>query len=365
MKTFLSLAVLATALLPLSAPGAENGPPLPTVVVGKAVKSSGGAVRRYAGAVEAIRKVDVMPRVTGTLLKTHFEEGSLVNEGALLYELEDTTYRAAVEILKAQKEQQEATLRYAELQFQRSIALRASNAVAETSHDKATLDRDSARARLKEIAASLVDAENNLSYTRIHAPLAGRIGKSIFSEGNLISPQAGKLTDIVMTAPIHVRFSLSERIFRREFGGRDGIGKRALVRILLADNTLYAESARVSLVDNKINATSNSITLWAVFENKDQALNPGSFVTVLLSAGNEENALAIAPSALIPETDGSFSIYVLDAENRVSRRKVKTGDTVDGLQVIKEGIDGTERIILDGTHKTSPGGTVVPVAAKE
>ncbi len=335
----------------------------PAVVVGKPVTLSETSPKRYVGSVETIRHVDVMPRVTGNLLKTHFTEGSIVKEGELLYELEDTTYRATVDALKAQKEQLEASLVYADAQFKRSKALRVNNVVAENAHDKAILDIDSAKANIKALEASLLDAENNLSYTRIHAPLTGRIGKSAFSEGNLITPQGGKLTDIVMIAPIYVRFSLSERIFRRDFGGSEGIKENGRVRIQLADNSIYGETARVTLIDNKINTTTNTISLWATFENKDHQLISGSFVTVLISSKNDKPFVAVAPSALVTEPDGSC-VYVLDQGNKVSRREVVTGNISEGLQIIQQGLDGSERIIIDGTHKVQPGMTVIPVDAE-
>ena len=187
-----------------------------------------------------------MPRVTGTLLRAHFSEGAEVKAGALLYELEDTSYKAAVDALKAQKEQLEATLKFAEAEYNRSSTLLKSEAVSVSTHDKAVLEINAAKARLKELTAALVDAENTLSYTKIYAPLSGRIGKSAFTGGNLITPNGGKLNDIEMTAPIYVRFSLSERVFRRDFGGLKNIREKASVRIQLADGSLYPKSASVT-----------------------------------------------------------------------------------------------------------------------
>ena len=342
---------------------AQEGAKVPTVETDTVKMVSGENPRRYVGTLESIEHVDIMPRVTGNLLKIHFTEGSIVRKGALLYELEDTTYRAAVEKLKAEKESLEAAFAYARKEFTRSDTLLRSKAVAVSTHDKSVLDIDSAQANVKQLKASLLDAENTLSYTKIYAPITGRIGKSAFTEGNLITPQGGKLTDIEMTAPIYVRFSISERVFRRDFGGSAGIRTKALVRIQLADGLLYGETARVSLIDNKISTSTNTITLWAVFQNADGELIPGGFVSVLLSRESNRKLPAVVPSALVADENG-YLVYVLDAENRVSARRVRTGALADGLQIVTEGLKGTERIVSGGTNKVRPGMTVAPVPAE-
>ncbi len=363
MSLPLPSAVIVLLLLgALPATAAELlAPPPPTVVVAPAVMQQESSPKRYVGAAESIRHVDIMPRVTGNLQKIHFAEGGMVNEGDLLYELEDTTYRAAVDRLIAQKELLEAALHYADTEYRRSRTLLQSKAVSASNHDKAELEIASAKAKLKEIKAALQDAENTLSYTRIYAPVTGRIGKSACSEGNLITPAGGKLTDIEMIAPIYVRFSLSERIFHRDFGGIDTIREKAQIRLQLADNTLYGETAAVTLIDNKINIATNTITLWASFANRDGALLPGSFVTVLASARNERPQVTVVPSALIAEESG-YCIYVLDSADTVERRAVEIGSISAGLQVITSGLDGSERIVIDGMHKVRPGMAVTPVA---
>ncbi len=342
---------------------APQGQP-PKVVAGRPVTMTETEPKRYVGAVETVRKVDLMPRVTGNLLKVHFVEGAMVKEGDLLYEIEDTTYRASVESLKAQRLEIEAALRFAELEHNRSKTLLKSNAVAMAAYDKSVLEIDSARAKLKQISALLTDAENNLSYTRIFAPLTGKIGKNVFSEGNLVTPQGGKLNDIEMIAPIYVRFSLSERVFRRDFGGPDGIREKAVVKIQLPDDTVYPETARVTLIDNKINASTNTLAVWATFENRDGKLLPGGFATVRLSVKPENPLIAIPPSALIAE-EGGYAVYLLDAENRVLHRKIRTGDLSGEQQIILEGLDGSELVVIDGTNKVKPGMTVVPVSPDE
>lgn len=342
----------------------QNTSAPPVVLVGKTARVEELQAKRYIGMVESIRHVDIVPRVTGNLQKIHFIEGGIVKQGDLLYELEDTTYRAKVDALRAQKEQLEAALTLADLEFKRSSRLLESNAVAVSAHDKAKFDIDSAGARISEISAMLADAENTLSYTKITAPLGGRISKSTWTEGNLITPGTGKLCDIEMTAPIYVKFSLSEPVFRSELGGMDSAKKNARIRILLADGSPYAETAKITLIDNKVNAATDSITLWASFANADGQLIPGSYVTVLVSVRPEKPYVAIVPSALVAEETGSF-VYVVGDGNVAEKRAVTVGGGADnGLIVITGGLSGDETIVIEGTHKVIPGKPVTSAASE-
>lgn len=354
----LSLCTLAAIqLCAADAPGTKP----PKVMAATPVTVYENAPRRYAGEVEAIEHVQIIARITGNIEKIHFTEGEIVQAGDLLYEIEDTTYQAVVDQLKAEKEVLDAALRYAEVEFDRSEKLLATNAVSVSNHDRALLEIQSAQARIKQIEASLTDAENNLSYTRIHAPITGRIGKSAFSAGNLVSAASGPLTDIESAAPVYVRFNISENIFRRDFGGLKGIKDTAKVTLTLADGSVYPETAAVTLVNNKINKTTNTVTLWAAFANTDHELLPGSFVNVHVAAASAKGFPAISPSALQSSEKGYF-VYILGPDNIPEVRPVTAGDTVNGMLVITSGLDGSETVITGGTNKIIPGTPVEPVS---
>lgn len=348
-----TISVFLAALVAASVYAQQQEKPL--VTVEKVVITENEIPRRYAGKVESVESADIMPRVTGTLLRTHFIEGDFVKKGTLLYELEDTTYAAKVESLEAQKESLLAALVYADQEFKRSDKLRKSEAASKAAFDRATFEIKSAKAKLKDIEAALKDAKNTLSYTKIYAPIDGLIGKSIYSNGNLITPQTGKLTDIAGIAPIYVRFSISEVIFRREFGGIKGIRKNTTVKLLLADKKIAKESVSVAWADNKIHDSTNTIMLWAKFENKHNELIPGGYVTVLLYNKNAQKKPAIRPSALIMNGDG-YSVYIIGKNGAVMERRVKIGRTTpDGFQIINDGLSGDELIVVEGTHKVKPG----------
>lgn len=340
--------------------------PAPTVVVEKAAPASAKTFRRYVGMVEAINSVQIMPRISGELRKIHFTEGSLVKAGQLLYEIEDTTYKAAVQGLEAQLEAQKATLAYATSEHTRKSKLLRSNAVSASVHELAVMEINVARANIKRLEAALIDAKNTLSYTRITAPVSGRIGKSAVSVGNLLTPQMGALTDVRQLAPIYVKFSISEKAMRRDFGGVENIRKNARVRVILADGKVSEETALVTLVDNKINQKSNTVTMWATFPNKNLELLPGSFVTVKLFAADTPNGqTTVLPSAVVME-NGKCFVWVLNTKNNIPvRKEVKIGETAAGRIIILDGVKNGETVVVDGTHKIRLNAPVVPVDAKK
>lgn len=340
--------------------------PAPAVVVEKAIPPSSKAFHRYVGIVEAINNVQIMPRINGELRKIHFTEGSLVEAGQLLYEIEDTTYQAAVQGLEAQLEAQRATLAYAASEHARKSKLLKSNAVSASSHEFSVMEINVAKANIKRLEAALIDAKNTLSYTRITAPISGRIGKSIASVGDLLTPQMGALTDIQQLAPIYVKFSISEKALRRDFGGVENIKKNAKVRVVLADGKVFEETALITLVDNKINQKSNTITMWATFPNKNLELMPGGFVTVQLFAVNTPGEQStVLPSALIME-NGKCFVWVLNTQNNIPvRKEVKIGETVAGRLIILNGVKNGETVVVDGTHKIRANAPVVPVDAEK
>ena len=340
--------------------------PAPTVVVEKAVPASAKAFRRYVGMVEAINSVQIMPRINGELRKIHFTEGSLVEAGQLLYEIEDTTYQAAVLGLEAQLEAQKATLAYAASEHVRKSKLLKSNAVSASVHDLAVMEINVARANIKRLEAALIDAKNTLSYTRITSPVSGRIGKSAVSVGNLLAPQMGALTDVQQLAPIYVKFSISEKALRRDFGGIENIKKNAKVRVVLADGKVLTETAQVTLVDNKINQKSNTVTMWATFPNKNLELLPGSFVTVqLFAADTADGQTTVLPSALVME-NGKCFVWILNTQNNIPvRKEVKIGETVAGRLIIIDGVKNGETVVVDGTHKIRANAPVIPVDAQK
>ena len=166
-----------------------------------------------------------------------------------------------------------------------------------------------------------------------------------------------------MISPIRVRFAVSESALRREFGGRDGIIKNGVIRIRLADNREYSESAKITLVDNRINQTTNTISVWAEFSNRDHQLIPGGFVTVSLSNKNRKKHTALLPSAIIIG-NGTETVFVVGKDNRVSSRRVTTGKLSGKYQIITSGVTPGESVVVEGSHKLRDGMSVKTVTVK-
>lgn len=356
--SLIAAAVLGTAFTTLSAQGPQMPPPY--VNVENSITKNDAATRKYVGHIEAIQSVSIVARISGYLYEIKFKEGELVKKGQLLFVIEDTTYRAKAKSAEANVMQIQAELEYAQNDFNRQEKLYQKRAVAEIVYQDAKRLLNSTKAKLAEAEANLLDANNSLSYTKIYAPITGIISKATYTEGNYVTPTSKELADIVQVTPIYVRFAISERDFIKEFGSVSGILKNGIVQILLADGRLYNQMGNVVLVDNKIDNETGTLTIWAQFRNSDHMLVPGGYATVLLSRRLAKATPAVKLSAMMTDEKGNY-IYVVGKDGKVEQRRVKPGTVIGNMQLIEDGIKAGETVIVDGTHKTRPGGTVVPV----
>ena len=336
------------------------------VAVSRAALVSDLEPRQYAGRLEPIDDVDIVPRVTGWLEKVHFKEGDFVNEGDLLFEIEDTTYKVAVKKAEAGLAQSEAELKNAQTIYDRSKELLERNAGSQQDFDNAEQRLFQARAAKQLAEASLEDARNTLSYAKITAPISGRIGKTLVTRGNLVTPQTGKIVDVKSFSPIRLRFAIGESVFSRVFGGEAQIRDRAIVRVCPVgesrdDPSLFATypEATIELVDNKVDVGTNTIVLWAILDNADMRFFPGSYATVLLSRKLDAPVVGVIASALQTNGEEEF-VYVVNAENRVERRVVSLGPISGKLQILDSGVKAGELVVVEGMNKLQPGALVEP-----
>ena len=326
--------------------------------------------RQYAGRLEPIDDVDIVPRVTGWLEEVHFKEGDFVKEGDLLFEIEDTTYRVAVDKAEAGLAQANAELKNAQTIYDRSKELLERNAGSQQDFDNAEQRLFQAKAALQLAEASLVDARNTLSYTKITAPISGRIGKTLVTRGNLVTPQTGKIVDVKSFAPIHLRFAIGESVFSRVFGGEANIRDRAVVKVCPVgesrdDPEVVATfpEAKIDLVDNKVDVGTNTVVLWAILENADMRFFPGSYATVMLSRKLDAPVVGVIASALQTNGEEEF-VYVVNSENRVERRVVTLGPISGKYQILESGVEADELVVVEGMNKLQPGALVEPAPAE-
>ena len=342
-----------------AAPARPMMPPA-TVLVGEAVSVKDASVKKYVGALKAVYDVGLPARVSGVIMEQKVNHGDFVEKGDLLFVIEDTTYRAGVDSARAQLAQCEAEFRFSKSNYERNDRLHKQKAVSESAYEEATRLYAANTAKVAAAKAALLDAENNLSYTRIHSPIKGRIGKCTYSPSNYVTPASGVLATVVSIDPVNADFSISERDYLSLFGSIDAVKRDALVKLQLADGTIYPTEGRIVFVDNKIDPDTDTVMIRAEFKNPDYKLIPGGLVTVMLSHRSSGDLTAIPLSALLIDAKGPY-VYVLDKENRVSRRDVLTGGEIGGQQSIRKGLRPGETIVADGTHKARPGDVVTPI----
>jgi len=353
--------------------------PPATVVTGKVAEISESASRKYVGRIDAIAKVELVARVSGYLRKVAFEEGRMVKKGQLLFQIEDTLYKANVAAAESRLKQANVELDHARTRYERNRGLAAHDIVSRENYEDAERQYRLAEARILEEQAALDKAKLDLSYTRIIAPLSGRIGTSIFNEGAYVSAST-VLADIRQISPIHVKFAISESDFLILFGTHEQMKKQAVVHIVTADRNAFSETGTVDFLIIIVIPDTGTIMIWAEFKNENLSLIPGGLVNVALSKKTEKKRPAVIISALQTDGDGNF-VYVIDKVDKKneagevigemyipSKRRVEIGETVRNMQVIESGLEPGEMVVVDGAHKIMmiPGVTipVIPVPAK-
>lgn len=348
--------------VPAGQGGPPGGPP-PAVSVDEVRTLEASEPKIYVGTVSGSETVAIVPRVSGTLWKVDFKEGGMVNEGDVLFEIEDTVYKANVSVAKALIQQAEADLELAVKEHERSVELLKKKAISAQTHDTTLATQLLKAAKVDEAKANLILNQHNLDYCRIVSPISGRIGEKLYSEGNYITPSVGTLATVVKYQPCKVQFSISESDFFRYFSKRDELGNVRL-SIVRANGLEYEGSAAIDFVDNLVDRRTDTITVTLVCDNPDDQLLPGGFVQVRLAEKYEGQVPAISLSAIM--TDGTnHYVYVVADGDVVERRVVVIGDVVGFSQTIREGLKPGERVLVGGMNKIVPGMKVTPVPAAE
>lgn len=325
----------------------------------KATTGRDQIVRKSIGHTEAIRHVTVRAAVEGRLTKVHFQEGAIVKEGDLLLQIDPLRYDAAVKQAEAAVAQLEAQLIYAQSRFNRLETLAAQQAAS-------VEDMETAKATVEELKARKSGAEAELAHARkdwedcnIYAEISGRIGRLPKGEGNYIT-RGEAITTITQMDPIYVRFPLSQNDVNGIFYGPKGIGGVTDVQLITANGRNYPTMGNIRVVDNQLSNSTDSYTLWAEFANPDELLTHNGIGALLISLNNTREVTMIPLTAVHYDSDGAF-VYTIDDAGKVARRNVVPGTVQGRLQAIYEGITPGETVIIDGSHKTRPGGVVRPI----
>jgi len=333
--------------------------PPPTVRVEEVKQVLESAPREYIGNIEAIGDVDLRARIYGIITDINFKEGSLIEKGKLLFTIEDTSYNAKMLAAKAEVAQATAEFQYAENNFKRQKLLSSKNAISKSILEDAKRLKDLKKALIQQKKAELLNAENELSYTKIYAPITGRIGAVKFTVGNYVTPESSPLAKIVSINPIQVKFSISERIFLELFKEIKPSYSDILVSIKLSDGNLYPYKGKIAFIDNLVDEGTGTIAVWAEFSNSKMKLVPGGYVTVLISEKITKPLLGVKLSAVMTDSSGSY-VYTVLKNNVAKRTPVKLGGVIDNVQIITKGLKAGEQVVIDGTHKVIPNMPLIP-----
>ena len=313
-----------------------------------------------AGRVEAKYSVDIVARINGWLQKSYFQEGDAVKKGQQLFLIEPDQYQNLVNTAAANVRQAQASLTNAEKELVRAQELVKSDYVSKSYYDQALATRDGAKAALDAAKAQLADAKLNLSYTKIVAPVDGRIGKIIITEGNLVNTATGPIARVVSTSPIYVLFNLKSSEFMKFKKDGSSDLDHMEVQLQLADGSIYNEVGRIEYVGNEVNPTTGTIDLRATFENADEYLVHGDFVNVIIKSTVPKEKLAVPQSAALNDAQG-FYVWVVDAENKAQRKNIIVSQEINKNWIVEEGLELTDNIVAKGVQSIRmPGQVVVP-----
>lgn len=340
-------------------------PPVPRVRVMTIMEQDVVPADEYVGHVEALQSVDLRARVEGFLEEVSFTEGDYVTRGQVLYRIEKDGYAAKVAMEKARVAQAEAELSRAESHLTRLQSV-SRQSISAMDMDNAVAAELAARANLAAANAALDTSELNLAYTTIKAPISGRIGRTAYTQGNLVNPASGVLATIVQTDPVRVAYAISENDFtavQKAIKEMDEPRSRLLVPHLILPGTgPYAEQGRVIFVDNQVDAATGTITVRAQFNNPDGWLLPGQYVTVQVKAAAPKLLPVVPQSAVLVNQDGRYVLTVTDGI--ATRQPIVTGPALEQMWAVESGLAAGDRVIVSGIQKVQPGQPVDAVPAE-
>jgi membrane fusion protein, multidrug efflux system len=372
----LAVIVLAAGCVPTSAqPGP---PPPPQVTVASVIERDVTEWDEFTGRLQAVDSVEVRPRVSGLIAALRFQEGAIVRRGDPLFEIDPRPFQAEVDRLRAELSRTRATGQRAASELQTAERLRAENAIAKEEHDRRAAFAQESTAQSAAVEAALRAAELNLEFTKVTSPIDGRVGRAIVTEGNLVSSGPGEatlLTTVVSLDPVYAYFDADEQVFLKytAAAGRNGSagpkgpalrggrpGSELPIRMALANDESFPRLGHLDFLDNQLDNATGTIRGRAVFRNSDGQLTPGLFVRLRLAGTASYRGLLIQDRAVGTDLSKKF-VYVVGTKNEIQYRSVTLGPIVDGLRVVRTGLEAGESVVVNGLQRVRPGVQVTPV----
>lgn len=316
----------------------------------------------YSGRLEAVERVDIRPRVSGTITEVHFKNGTQVKKGDVLFTIDPAPYRAEVARAEAQLAATQARVRFTSAELDRAAKLVADSTIPRRTLDEREHNARDAQASLRAAQAELDVAKLNLSYTAVTAPITGRVSRAEITVGNVVAAGAvgTPLTTLVSVSPIYASFDVDEQTYLRHIASvKDQTG--VPVQLGLANEAEYSRAGTIDDVDNRLDPVSGTIRVRARFDNADGLLVPGLYARVKVGGSDPQAAVMVDERAIGTDQDKKFVLVVGD-DNKVSYRPVLLGSRQEGLRIVTGGLQPGERIIVNGMQRARPGDVVKPKA---
>lgn len=369
-SSLVAVAVAVSTALTLSACGGKapegGAPPPPEVGVVTVTPTAVPVVNELPGRLEGVRTAEVRARVEGIVLSRNYREGGEVKAGQVMFRIDPAPYEAQLASAKAALARAEANAVSARQKAERYKPLVAINAVSKQEYDEAVALSGQAVADIASAKAQVTTAQINLGYTTVTAPISGRAGRALVTEGALVgNGEATRLALVEQVDPIWVTFTQPANEVMRlkraiESGQIQSVDGGARVHLLLDDGTEYAQTGKLLFSDMTVDPTTGAITLRAQFPNPRRELLSGTFVRVKIEQGMNQNALTVPQRALIRSAQGA-SVMVVGADGKVAVLPVKAPVAVGTDWVVTEGLKGGEQVIVEGLQKVKPGAPAKPV----
>lgn len=352
--------VLAALIFACSKNEGQQAKPAPDVDVVIVEKKAVANKWDVVGRVDSKDIVQIESRVEGYLIARDFVEGDIVDKGHQLYNIDPKPFEASLMLAKANLEKAEAALVKAKLDLERGQQLYDGKNISKSELDTYISRERQSAADVAAQKAQVYSAQINLGYTTITAPLKGRIGRTIYSVGNLISPSSGTLATIYSIDPIYVYFNIDEKdlvTYRLKWGYKSS--PNFIYRLRLPNGSMYQHEGISDFAQPYIDKDTSTIEVRCVFPNPDNLLLSGMYVSVFVE-DKEKKVMPLIPQASVEQSQTGYTVMVVDKENKVQTRKVELGMRLDAMWVVKKGLDGGETIIVEGLQKVQEGGKVTP-----
>ncbi len=341
----------------------QQAAPLPQVTVAAAVSRKVTEFDEFTGRFEAVERVEVRPRVSGYISTVSFTDGSEVKKGDVLFVIDPRPYVAERDKARAQLAQARSQLALAKSERERATKLLGQHAISQEEFDTRTAGNEQAQASVAAAQAALDAAELNLEFTRVTAPISGRISRALVTSGNFVASGQTLLTTLVSLDPIYVTFDGDEQAYLRysklvrEAAGTGSHAARNPVVVGLADESGYPHQGAMVFIDNALDPATGTIHSRALLDNHERLFTPGLFARVRLLDSAQHEAVLVNDSAIGTDQTVRY-VLVVGAGSKVEYRPVQLGPVIDGLRVVQSGLAAGETIIVNGLQRVRPGAQV-------